>query len=190
MPHVPLVHLIPALIGWLTLRHVIVVLSILAYVVNISGIVPQLRAMLRARSSRGQSPLGWVLAGSCSASLLFVNVVGYHALVLAAGNFLSLSGCLAAAGLARYFRRRGGVAPEALQALQEAPAEVVSELPASELHVLTETVLGEHHRRTGEPIPEETVTEMATGEFQALAEVVLEEHRRRTGRHGLSLAHA
>src|SRR5690242_13704943 len=99
MPHVALAHLVPFLAGWLTLRHLIVVLSILAYVVNISGIVPQLRAMLKARSSQGQSSLGWVLAGSCSASLLFVNVVGYHAMVLAAGNFLSLSGCLSAAAL-------------------------------------------------------------------------------------------
>jgi hypothetical protein len=141
MQHSPLTHLILGLGGWITLRHVIVVLPILAYVVNISGIIPQLRAMLRARAARGQSPLGWVLAGSCSASLLFVNVVGYHALVLAAGNLLSMSGCLAAAMLARYFRGRGGVAPEALQALQDAPDEVVSEMATGELQVLTEAVL-------------------------------------------------
>jgi hypothetical protein len=190
MQHSALVHFIPNIGGWITLRHLIVVLSILAYVVNISGIVPQLRAMLRARSSRGQSPVGWLLAGSCSASLMFVNVVGYHALLLAAGNLLSLSGCLAAAMLARHFRDPASVAPEALEALQQAPAEVVSELPAPELHALTETVLEEHHRRTGEPIPEETVAEMATGEFQALAELVLEEHHRRTGSAELSLVSA
>jgi hypothetical protein len=144
----------------LTLRHAIVTLSVVAAGVNISGILPQLRTMLAARSSRGQSPLGWTLAATCSGSLLFVNAVGYHAFVLAGGNFLSLSGCLTAAGLARYFRRRSGVA-------------------ADELEVLTETVLEEHHRRTGETISEETVTEMPTHEFQALAHVVLEERSRR-----------
>ena len=86
MPTAPLAHLLANVAGWLTLRHAIVMLSILAYVVNISGIIPQLRAMLRVRSAQGQSPLGWVLAGSCSASLMFVNLVGYHALLLAVGK--------------------------------------------------------------------------------------------------------
>jgi hypothetical protein len=60
--------------------------------------------MLAARSSRGQSPLGWTLAATCYGSLLFVNAVGYHAFVLAGGNFLSLSGCVTAAGLTRHLR--------------------------------------------------------------------------------------
>jgi hypothetical protein len=59
-----------------------------------------------------------------------------------------MSGCLAAAMLARYFRDRGGVAPEALQALQEAPDEVVSEMATGELQVLTDAVIEEHLRRT------------------------------------------
>jgi hypothetical protein len=176
--------------AWLTLRHFIVVLSIVAAAVNIAGIIPQLRTMLRARSASGQSPLGWTLAATCSGSLLYVNVVGYHAFVLAAGNFLSLSGCMAAALLARYFRTRGGIAAEALQAVHDAPEDLVSELPAPDLQALAGTVLEEHHRRTGGPIPEETVTEMATGEFQALADVVFEEHRRRTRKPELSLAPA
>lgn len=173
---------------WLTLRHAIVTLSVVASGVNISGIIPQLRTMLAARSSRGQSPLGWTLAATCSGSLLFVNAVGYHAFVLAGGNFMSLSGCLTAAALARHFRSRGGVAADALEALHEAPGEVIGELPTGELEALTETVLEEHHRRTGETIAEDTVTEMPSREFQALAEVVLDEQRRRTGRASLSLA--
>jgi hypothetical protein len=80
---------------------------------------------------------------------------------------------------ARRFRHQGPVPPEALEALHDAPAEVVSELPTEELEVLTESVLGEHHRRTGETIAEETVTEMPTREFQALADIVLEEQHRR-----------
>ena len=82
------------------------VLSVLASGVNITGIIPQLRTMLAARSSRGQSPLGWTPAATCSGSLLFVNAVGYHAFVLAGGDFMSLSGCLSAVLLARHFRDR------------------------------------------------------------------------------------
>jgi hypothetical protein len=193
MPHAIaalVIRSIPDLTAWLTLRHSIVGLSILAAAANIVGIVPQLRAMLTVRSSRGQSPVGWMLAATCSGSLLFVNEVGYHATVLAIGNFLSFSGCAAAAMLARYFRDRGGAPADALEVLQDAPEELVSELPATDLHVLTEAVLEEHHRRTGDPIPEATVTEMPTGEFRALAEVVLVEHQRRTGESKLSLAGA
>jgi hypothetical protein len=174
--------------AWLTLRHFIVTLSVVASGVNISGIIPQLRTMLTARSSRGQSPLGWTLAATCSGSLLFVNAVGYHAFVLAGGNFMSLSGCLTAATLARRFRHEGPVPAEALEALQDAPAEVISELPTVELEALTESVLEEHHRRTGETLAEETVTEMPTHEFQALAEVVMEEQHRRADLGRLSLA--
>jgi hypothetical protein len=54
--------------------------------------------------------------------------------------------------LARYFRDRGGVAPEALQALQDAPDEVVSEMATGELQVLTEAVLEEHLRRNGDDL--------------------------------------
>ena len=190
MTHPTLVLGLSHLTASLTLRHIIVVVSVLAAAVNITGIIPQLVTMLRAGSSKGQSPLGWTLAATCSASLLFVNAVGYHALVLAAGNFVSLSGCLTAALVARHFRYGVGVGAEALRELQDAPEAIVSELPAPELQALTGTVLEEQHRRTGEAIPEEIVTEMATREFQALAEVVLEEHRRRTSQTELSLARA
>ncbi len=188
MTHATLVLGLSHLTASLPLRHIVVVVSVLAAAVNITGIIPQLVTMLRAGSSKGQSPLGWTLAATCSASLLFVNAVGYHALVLAAGNFVSLSGCLTAALVARHFR--DGVGAEALRELQDAPEAIVSELPAPELQALTGTVLEEQHRRTGEAIPEEIVTEMATRELQALADVVLEEHRRRTSQTELSLARA
>jgi hypothetical protein len=59
---------------WLTVRHCIVTLSVLAAGVNISGIIPQLRTMLAARSSTGQSPLGWTWPRSCSKSSTVVLV--------------------------------------------------------------------------------------------------------------------
>jgi hypothetical protein len=164
------------------------VLSVLAGAVNITGIVPQLLTMVRARSSKGQSSVGWLLAATCSGSLLFVNAVGYHAFLLAGGNFLSMSGCLTASSLARYFRGNAGDPGEALEALTEAPQEVVAELPAPELASLSGAVLEEQHRRTGELIPEQVVCELPTCEFEALRELVLEEHDRRTGDRDLAPA--
>ena len=56
------------------------------------------------------------------------------------------------------------------------------------LEALTESVLEERRRRTGETLAEETVTEMPTHECQALAEVVMEEQHRRADLGRLSLA--
>lgn len=115
----------------------------LAAVIGIAGIVPQLITMLRARSSAGQSTVGWSLGIATNASLAFVNVLGYHAVVLGSGNLLSLSGCLTAVYLVRRFRR--GEAPPA-----NAPADTVTDLRTQEFEILREAVLIEHHRRTGE----------------------------------------
>ena len=120
--------------------HAIAVLSVVAAAVNITGIVPQLLTMLRARSSAGQSPLGWTLGATCSGSLLIVNLVGYHAVVLAAGNLVSLTGSLTAAALAMHFR----------SGAESAPEEAVAELHTREFEVLVDAVLVEHYRRTGE----------------------------------------
>jgi hypothetical protein len=118
----------------------IATISMLAAVIGIAGIAPQLITMLRARSSAGQSTVGWSLGSATNASLAFVNLLGYHAAVLGCGNLLSLSGCLTAVYLVRRFRR-ARVEPE--------PA-VVTHLRTQEFEVLRDAVLIEHHRRTGE----------------------------------------
>lgn len=82
----------------------IATISMLAAVIGIAGIAPQLITMLRARSSAGQSTVGWTFGIATNASLAFVNLLGYHAAVLGAGNLLSLSGCLTAVYLVRRFR--------------------------------------------------------------------------------------
>ena len=69
----------------------------LAVLVGIVGIVPQLISMLRTRSAGAQSTLGWALGALANLGLGFVNGLGYHATVLAAGNGLSLAGCVIAA---------------------------------------------------------------------------------------------
>ncbi|HUA05738.1 MAG TPA: hypothetical protein VMB27_17650 [Solirubrobacteraceae bacterium] len=117
----------------------IATISMLAAVIGIAGIVPQLITMLRARSSAGQSTVGWGLGIMTNTSLAFVNLLGYHAFVLGSGNLASLTGCLTAVYLVRRFRR--AVQP---------PADAVTDLRTQEFEVLRDAVLVEHHRRTGE----------------------------------------
>lgn len=122
----------------------IATISMLAALIGIAGIVPQLITMLRARSSAGQSTVGWSFGICTNASLAFVNILGYHALVLGSGNLASLSGCLTAVYLVRRFRR-----PRA-ESGGEPAAETVTDLRTQEFEVLRDAVLVEHHRRTGE----------------------------------------
>ena len=89
----------------------IATISMLAALIGIAGIVPQLITMLRARSSAGQSTVGWSFGIATNTALSFVNLLGYHAFVLALGNLVSLTGCLTALYLVRRFRRGHG--PEA-----------------------------------------------------------------------------
>jgi hypothetical protein len=117
----------------------IATISMLSAVIGIAGIVPQIMTMLRARSSAGQSTVGWSFGIFTNASLAFVNLLGYHALVLGSGNLLSLSGCLTAVYLVRRFRLRG-----------EPALDTVTDLHTQEFEILRDAVLIEHHRRTGE----------------------------------------
>jgi hypothetical protein len=117
----------------------IATISMLAAVIGIAGIAPQLITMLRTRSSAGQSTVGWSFGIVTNVALAFVNLLGYHAPVLGAGNLLSLTGCLTAVYLVRRYR------PAA-----EPGLDTVSNLRTQEFEVLAEAVLVEHHRRTGE----------------------------------------
>jgi len=119
----------------------IATISMLAALIGIAGIVPQLITMLRARSSAGQSTVGWSFGIATNLSLAFVNLLGYHAFVLGSGNLASLSGCLTAVYLVRRFRGRGVADPA---------AEAVTDLRTQEFEILRDAVLIEHHRRTGE----------------------------------------
>jgi hypothetical protein len=83
--------------------------------------------MLRARSSAGQSTVGWTFGIATNSALAFVNLLGYHAFVLGLGNLISLSGCLTAVYLVRRFR--------------PAQRDVVGDLRTQELEVLQELVL-------------------------------------------------
>jgi len=128
----------------------ITTVSMLAVIINVTCNVPQLVAMFRTRTSSGQSSLGWGLGFTANSALAFVNWFGYHSPVLAIGNVLSLSACLAAIGLIRLYRH-----PPAEEPIVADPAmplaHTVTDMRTQEFVVLRDVVLAEHRRRTGEP---------------------------------------
>src|SRR5262245_48857469 len=75
------------------------VFSSAAIVIGLAAALPQLYAMIRARSAAGQSALGWMLGATVNTLMAYVNFVGYNATPLALGNLASLAICLAAVGL-------------------------------------------------------------------------------------------
>ncbi len=110
------------------------------------GIVPQLIAMLQTRSAGGQSRLGWALCALANLALGFVNGVGHHAIVLAAGNALSVAGGVIAVARVRWYRG----CDEAAAAPSTPVHGVVAELHTQEFVVPRAAVPAEHTRRTGE----------------------------------------
>jgi hypothetical protein len=61
------------------------IFSTTAIVIGLAAALPQLAAMLNARSAAGQSALGWSLGAFVNCLMAYVNYVGYGAKVLAAG---------------------------------------------------------------------------------------------------------
>ena len=121
------------------MNEVITSISMLAVLIGVTGIVPQLVTMLRNRSSAGQSKLGWSLAFSANFALAFVNAFGNHAPVLAIGNVLSFSGALTAVCFAWRFPAEPEAAPV---------DELVTDMHTGEFAALRDAVIAEHHRRT------------------------------------------
>src|ERR1700759_4394790 len=125
------------------MKEVITSISMLAVLIGVTGIVPQLITMLRNRSSAGQSKLGWSLAFTANFALAFVNAFGNHAPVLAAGNVLSSSGALTALFLVWHF-------PAEHEPAGAPVDELVTDMHTSEFVALRDAVIAEHHRRTGD----------------------------------------
>jgi hypothetical protein len=130
------------------MNEVITSISMLAVLIGVTGIVPQIVTILRNRSSNGQSKLGWSLAFTANFALAFVNAFN-HAPVLAVGNALSFSGALTAVFLIWRFPAE----PELEHAHEPAGApvdELVTDMHTGEFAALRDAVLAEHHRRTGD----------------------------------------
>jgi hypothetical protein len=119
------------------------ILSSAAIVIGLAAALPQLSAMVRARSAAGQSALGWMLGATVNTLMAYVNFVGYHATPLALGNVASLTICLAAVGLVVRF---GAPAEDLVDAPGDAPL-AFHDLPTLELVVLRDQLEHETRRR-------------------------------------------
>jgi predicted DNA repair protein MutK len=114
--------------------------STTAIVIGLAAALPQLAAMLNARSAAGQSALGWSLGAFVNMLMAYVNYVGYGARVLAAGNVASVGICLTAVALVVRF----GTDAEADEA---EPAVRLDELATTEFHALRDQLEDEARRR-------------------------------------------
>lgn len=84
----------------------VALISAIAVVVSIGGILPQIVAMLQARSSAGQSAVGWCLGVLVNGLLGYVNAAGAHSVVLTAGNVIGLLLSATALALVHRYRAR------------------------------------------------------------------------------------
>jgi hypothetical protein len=115
--------------------------STTAIVIGLAAALPQLAAMLNARSAAGQSALGWSLGAFVNCLMAYVNYVGYGAKVLAAGNVASVGICLSAVALVVRFGDAAAPAEEPASAVR------VDELPTTEFHALRDLLEDEARRR-------------------------------------------
>jgi hypothetical protein len=116
--------------------------STTAIVIGLCAALPQLGAMVTARSSAGQSSLGWALGAFVNLLMAYVNLVGYHATVLAAGNVASVLLCVVAVALVLRFGAGAQDAP-----LDDEHPVPVHELATTEFWALREQLEHEARRR-------------------------------------------
>jgi hypothetical protein len=123
-------------------------LSTAAIVIGLCAALPQLAAMVRARSAAGQSSLGWILGAFVNGMMSYVNFAGYHAMVLAIGNVASVMICLIAVGLVARFSTGAHAHPHLGPAQAPLAAGVrVGDLPANEFWALHGQLEHEARRR-------------------------------------------
>ena len=138
----------------------IAVISFVAVLAGIGGIFPQIVAMFQARSSAGQSAIGWCLGVLGNGLLGYVNLVAAQSAVLAVGNALGLSLCLMALALVVRYRSRAAhdrstdTASVTVTAVLTSPQEALAELHTTELDALRVVVTDaqEARRRDRAPI--------------------------------------
>jgi hypothetical protein len=128
-------------------------LSSFAMILSIGGIVPQLLRMARARSSAGQSPLGWAMGVAANASMAYVNGVAFGSALLLSSSVASGALCLAA--LTLVVRYAGSDSPErALAAPAARPAhDAVHDLATQEFEILRDAVLDIDRQRRAVAVP-------------------------------------
>lgn len=115
------------------------IISTIAIVLGLAGVLPQIVAMLSRRSAAGQSSLGWTLGVAVNAMMAYVNLAGYGALALAVGNVVG--GLLCVVALMCTMRL-----PRAIE-LPAAARPDPLELSTGDLSEMLEALAGERERR-------------------------------------------
>ena len=130
------------------------ILSTFAVIAGLFGVIPQIVSMLVTGSSKGQSAAGWSVGVSVNAVMGYVNLVGLHAGLLAAGN--ALAGALCAFALLCVVRLAEG-GTEDVPHVEGDPVvggANLYELPTEEFHVVRAHVAREHARRSHAGAPQ------------------------------------
>jgi hypothetical protein len=123
-------------------------LSTTAIIIGLGSALPQLVAMVRARSAAGQSSLGWGLGAFVNGLMTYVNFAGYHAPVLALGNVASVVICLMAVTLVVRFGVGSHPPAAAAAPLPVAtPGLHIGDMGAGEFWALREQLEHEARRR-------------------------------------------
>lgn len=117
--------------------------STLAIFIGLFGVVPQIAAMLRSRSSAGQSSVGWSMGAAVNVMMAYVNFAGYDAVLLTAGNVAGATLCAVALLCVVRLRARAD-APSVLPG----SADTFAALEHDEFWALRDIVLEEAARRS------------------------------------------
>lgn len=136
------------------------ILSSFAVIAGLFGVIPQIISMLVKGSSKGQSAAGWSVGISVNVVMGYVNLVGLHATLLAAGN--AVAGALCAFALLCVLRLADDGADD-VPAVDGDPVvggAVLYELPTAEFHVVRAHVMREHARRAS-ALPAERPAELS-----------------------------
>jgi hypothetical protein len=116
----------------------VTVLSTLAMLLGLGGILPQLGKMIRSRSAGGQAVLGWGMGCAAHVSMAYVNFFGFHSVLLSTSNVIAGSLCGVAIVLITTLGR---------QAAPAAPAFAFDDMPTHEFTALREAVLARDPQR-------------------------------------------
>jgi len=115
----------------------ITLISTVAMLLGLGGIVPQIFRMARARSAAGQSAIGWFMCMGAQLSMAYLNGLVFGAPVLTASNLTAATLCAIALVLIGVMGRR---APAGATAATPATADLV-DLATQEFVVLRDAVL-------------------------------------------------
>jgi hypothetical protein len=118
----------------------ITLISTVAMLLGLGGIVPQIFRMARARSAAGQSAIGWFMCMGAQLSMAYLNGLVFGAPLLTASNLTAATLCAIALVLIGVMGRRAPAGAIAATPATAATADLV-DLATQEFVVLRDAVL-------------------------------------------------